>query len=52
MGAIKADTSLPFDMSKLLELVRMEAGSWQRHQAWLIDAEKSGRGRVVTVLQQ
>jgi hypothetical protein len=44
VGAIQADTSLPFDMSKLLELVKMEAGSWSRHRAWLIDAEKSGRG--------
>ncbi|KAJ8587128.1 ribonuclease H-like protein [Rhizopogon salebrosus TDB-379] len=47
VGAIQADTSLPFDMSKLLDLVRMEAGSWQRHQTWLVDAERSGRGRAV-----
>lgn len=45
VGAIQADTSLPFDMSKLLELVRMEAGSWQRHRAWLV--ERSGRGRAI-----
>jgi hypothetical protein len=45
VGAIQADTSLPFDMGKLLELIRMEAGSWQRHRAWLIDAERSHRGR-------
>ncbi|KAG1807493.1 uncharacterized protein BJ212DRAFT_1449312 [Suillus subaureus] len=44
VGAIQADTSLPFDMSKLLELVKMEAGSWSRHRAWLMDAERSGRG--------
>ncbi|KAG2133162.1 hypothetical protein BD769DRAFT_1572944 [Suillus cothurnatus] len=44
VGAIQADTSLPFDMSKLLELVKMEAGSWSRHRTWLMDAEKSGRG--------
>ncbi|KAG2134117.1 hypothetical protein DEU56DRAFT_888707 [Suillus clintonianus] len=47
VGAIQADTSLPFDMSKLLELVKMEAGSWQRHRAWLMDAERSGRGCAV-----
>ncbi|KIK44728.1 hypothetical protein CY34DRAFT_39080, partial [Suillus luteus UH-Slu-Lm8-n1] len=35
VGAIRADTSLPFDMSKLLELVKMEAGSWSRHREWL-----------------
>lgn len=44
VGAIQADTSLPFDMSKLLELVKMEAGSWSRHREWLMDAERSGRG--------
>ncbi|OJA16521.1 hypothetical protein AZE42_00655 [Rhizopogon vesiculosus] len=47
VGAIQADTSLPFDMGKLLDLVRMEAASWQRHRAWLIDAERSGRGHAV-----
>lgn len=47
VGAIQADTSLPFDMSKLLELVKMEAGSWSRHRAWLMDAERSGRGCCV-----
>ncbi|KAG2366412.1 hypothetical protein BDR07DRAFT_1396459 [Suillus spraguei] len=47
VGAIQADTSLPFDMSKLLELVKMEAGSWSRHRAWLMDAERSGRGYCV-----
>lgn len=44
VGAIQADTSLPFNMSKLLELVKMEAGSWSRHREWLMDAERSGRG--------
>ncbi|KAG1752071.1 ribonuclease H-like protein [Suillus lakei] len=48
VGAIQADTSLPFDMSKLLELVKMEAGSWQRHRAWVMDAERSGRECVST----
>jgi len=47
VSAIQADTSLPFDMSRLLELVRMEAGSWQRHRAWLVDVERSGRGRAI-----
>lgn len=47
VGAIQADTSLPFDTSKLLELVKMEAGSWSRHRAWFMDAEKSGRGCCV-----
>ncbi|KAG2347036.1 ribonuclease H-like protein [Suillus weaverae] len=47
VGAIQADASLPFDMSKLLELVKMEAGSWSRHREWLMDAERSGRGRLV-----
>ncbi|KAG2057951.1 ribonuclease H-like protein [Suillus hirtellus] len=47
VGAIQADTSLPFNMSKLLELVKMEAGSWSRHRAWLMDAERSGRGCCV-----
>ncbi|KAG1903564.1 uncharacterized protein F5891DRAFT_1210049 [Suillus fuscotomentosus] len=31
VGAIQADMSLPFNMSKLLELVKMEAGSWSQH---------------------
>ncbi|KAG1763785.1 hypothetical protein EDD22DRAFT_885926 [Suillus occidentalis] len=44
VGAIQADRSLPFDMSKLLELVKMEAGSWSRHREWLMDAKRSGRG--------
>lgn len=47
VGAIQADTSLPFNMSKLLELVKMEAGSWSRHRAWLMDTERSGRGCCV-----
>ncbi|KAG0699052.1 hypothetical protein DFH29DRAFT_938237 [Suillus ampliporus] len=50
VGAIQADVSLPFDMSKLLELVKMEAGSWQRHRAWLMDAERSGRGCPVPLI--
>ncbi|KAG2159454.1 uncharacterized protein EDB93DRAFT_1115831 [Suillus bovinus] len=47
VGAIQADTSLPFDMNKLLELVKMEAGSWSRHRAWLMATERSGRGCCV-----
>ncbi|KAH7912503.1 hypothetical protein BJ138DRAFT_1178784 [Hygrophoropsis aurantiaca] len=40
VGALQADTSLPFDMDKLKSLVRLEASSWQRHRQWIQEAER------------
>ncbi|EGO26669.1 hypothetical protein SERLADRAFT_436475 [Serpula lacrymans var. lacrymans S7.9] len=37
IGALQADTSLPFNMDKLKELVRMESSSWQRHRQWILE---------------
>ncbi|KAH7925341.1 ribonuclease H-like protein [Leucogyrophana mollusca] len=39
IGALQADPSLPFNMDKLKDLVRMEASSWQRHRQWIQEAE-------------
>ncbi|KAI6020100.1 hypothetical protein PISMIDRAFT_678671 [Pisolithus microcarpus 441] len=40
IGALQADALLPFDLRELRELVQMEAGSWQRHRAWIHERER------------
>jgi hypothetical protein len=37
IGALKSDPSLPFEMERLKALVQMEAGSWRRHQGWILE---------------
>lgn len=37
--ALQADVLLPFDVRELRHLVQMEAGSWQRHRAWIHERE-------------
>lgn len=42
--ALEVDKNLPFKMDRLHELVKMEAGSWRRHQEWIHLATREGRG--------
>ncbi|KDQ54182.1 hypothetical protein JAAARDRAFT_38785 [Jaapia argillacea MUCL 33604] len=37
--ALQADSSLPFSVDGLKSLVQLEAGSWQRHRQWIVEAE-------------
>jgi hypothetical protein len=45
IGALESDPLLPFDMDRLMALVRMEAGSWSRHREWITRMDKAGRGK-------
>ena len=38
VGALQADSTLPFDMRKLRELVQMNGASWIRHREWVLSA--------------
>ncbi|KAF8625068.1 hypothetical protein AX15_005550 [Amanita polypyramis BW_CC] len=44
IGALQADSELPFDMEKLRELVQMDTGSWERHRDWILRTWGDGRG--------
>ncbi|KAF8624705.1 hypothetical protein AX17_007036 [Amanita inopinata Kibby_2008] len=44
IGALQADSKLPFSMERLRELVQMDAGSWERHREWILQAWREGRG--------
>ena len=48
IGALQADSTLPFEMKKLRELVQMDAGSWIRHKEWVwhLWSERRASGEV------
>ncbi|KAH8102291.1 ribonuclease H-like domain-containing protein [Cristinia sonorae] len=45
VGALQADTSLPFSMARLKEFVQLEAGSWKRHRDWILMKDEEQRAR-------
>ncbi|KAL4262805.1 3'-5' exonuclease domain-containing protein [Pleurotus pulmonarius] len=44
IGALQADTTLPFDMRKLREIVQTETKSWSYYKPWLLQVGREGRG--------
>jgi hypothetical protein len=48
--ALESDRSLPFDMDRLKALVQMEAGSWQRHRDWILEAEMNQRYAITCTI--
>ena len=48
IGALQADSALPFEMKKLRELVQMDSGSWIRHREWVcrLWSERRALGEV------
>jgi hypothetical protein len=47
VGALQADSTLPFKISKLRELVQMDGASWVRHREWILRAWAEGKGLPV-----
>lgn len=41
IGALQADTTLPYSMAALKDLVQLEAGSWVRHRDWILRQVKA-----------
>jgi len=37
--ALQADSTLPFDLEKLKDLIHQELGSWSRHGKWIMEME-------------
>lgn len=48
IGALQADSTLPFGMWKLRELVQMDGASWVRHREWILSTWAEGRGVLDT----
>ena len=44
IGALQADSTLPFSMRKLRALVQMDGPSWVRHREWILSAWAEGKG--------
>ena len=43
IGALQADTSLPYSMPDLIALVQLEIGSWSRYREWILKQGPKGR---------
>ncbi|KAF9463221.1 ribonuclease H-like domain-containing protein [Collybia nuda] len=44
IGALQSGPQLPFEMTKLRDLVQSDAQSWVRHRDWILKAWAEGRG--------
>ena len=44
IGALQADSTLPFEMWKLRGLVQMDGASWVRHREWMLSVWAEGKG--------
>lgn len=46
LGALQSDSTLPFQIDKVKDLLQMEITSWSRHHDWILDAWEERTSKI------